>query len=94
MKIHPLFLPIAMSVSISSAFATGVPVTAISVEEGVYQPSVVLTGKLEAQEHARLVARVSGYLHQQFYSDGAYVKKGDVLFQIDETPYKLASSLR
>ncbi|GAL20147.1 RND efflux system membrane fusion protein CmeA [Vibrio maritimus] len=90
MKLHPLLIPIAMSISISSAFAAGVPVTAISAEEGVYQPSIVLTGKLEAQEHARLIARVSGYLHQQYFSDGAYVKKGDVLFQIDDTPYKLA----
>ncbi|GAL24710.1 hypothetical protein JCM19239_7310 [Vibrio variabilis] len=67
MKLHPLLLPVAMSASISSALAAGVPVTAISVEEGVYQPSIVLTGKLEAQEHARLIARVSGYLHEQFF---------------------------
>lgn len=90
MKLYPLLLPVVISVSISSAFAAGVPVTAFSVEEGFYQPSIVITGKLEAQEHARLIPRVSGYLQQQYYPDGAHVTKGDVLFQIDDTPYKLA----
>lgn len=90
MKKHQIFLPLSASLLASSVLAAGVPVTAISVSEGVYQPSIELVAKMEAKEHANLTARVSGYLTKQYFPDGAYVNEGDVLFQIDETPYKLA----
>jgi RND family efflux transporter MFP subunit len=43
-----------------------------------------LTGKVNAQ----IRAQVAGYLMQQLYTNGAYVKKGTPLFQLDPRTFK------
>src|SRR5690242_3639723 len=40
--------------------------------------------------NAQVMPRVQGYLLKQDYRDGAYVKSGDLLFEIDERQYKAA----
>jgi RND family efflux transporter MFP subunit len=45
-------------------------------------------GRTEASETVRICARVSGYLTKVHFKDGAEVKKGDLLFEIDPRPYK------
>lgn len=40
--------------------------------------------------NADILAQVSGYLVSQDYEDGALVKKGQLLFQIDPRPFKAA----
>ncbi|MBX3023626.1 efflux RND transporter periplasmic adaptor subunit [bacterium] len=45
------------------------------------------TGRLEAIDAVEVRARVSGYLEAVKFTDGAMVKKGDVLFIIDPRPY-------
>ncbi|MDX2165806.1 MAG: efflux RND transporter periplasmic adaptor subunit [Deltaproteobacteria bacterium] len=45
------------------------------------------TARLEATETVEVRARVSGYLEEVKFTDGATVKKGDVLFVIDPRPY-------
>ena len=44
-------------------------------------------GRVQAQEKVDLRARVSGYLTEVKFSEGSMVKKGDVLFTIDEAPF-------
>jgi membrane fusion protein (multidrug efflux system) len=44
----------------------------------------------EAIRHTQIRARIDGYLLEQEYKDGALVKKGQTLIQIDSAPYKLA----
>jgi RND family efflux transporter MFP subunit len=46
------------------------------------------TGRTEAALQVELRARVSGYLDKVLFKDGADVKKGDVLFEIDPRPYQ------
>jgi RND family efflux transporter MFP subunit len=48
------------------------------------------TGRLEAAETVEVRARVRGELVGIHFTDGAIVKKGDVLFEIDPRPYKAA----
>jgi len=50
-------------------------------------PFTELTGNTQAFNTVDLVARVEGFLTQIAYTDGAFVKKGDLLFQIDPTTY-------
>lgn len=54
--------------------------------------TVVLTktfpGYLEAQNTVELVARVNGYLKEKCYADGQFVRKGTVLFKIEDTQYR------
>ena len=46
------------------------------------------TGRFNAVDFVEVRARVTGYLTQINFQDGAFVKKGDVLFVIDQRPYK------
>jgi RND family efflux transporter MFP subunit len=49
---------------------------------------VELTGNLKAFNEVKLEARVQGFLEQQKYVDGATVKKGDLLFVIQQNTYQ------
>jgi RND family efflux transporter MFP subunit len=51
-------------------------------------PYEVLTGNTVAFNTVDLVARVKGFLTAINYVDGAYAKKSDVLFQIEQTMYQ------
>lgn len=48
------------------------------------------TGRFEASEQVEIRARVSGFLDSVHFRDGDLVKAGDLLFTIDQRPYKLA----
>lgn len=45
-------------------------------------------GYLEATQSVDLMARVNGYLKEITYNDGQFVKKGTVLFRIEDTQYR------
>ncbi|MEO3741513.1 RND family efflux transporter, MFP subunit [Kosakonia oryzendophytica] len=47
-------------------------------------------GRIEAVESVQLRPRVSGYIDKVNYTDGQEVKKGDVLFTIDDRTYRAA----
>jgi RND family efflux transporter MFP subunit len=48
------------------------------------------TGRFEATERVEVRPRVSGYIDQVHFRDGSTVNKGDLLFTIDQRPFKLA----
>lgn len=48
-----------------------------------------VTGSTAPINRVDLVARVQGFLDKIGYKDGAAVKKGDLLFQIDQADYKI-----
>jgi RND family efflux transporter MFP subunit len=50
--------------------------------------SVEITGNAAAVNAVKLIARVEGYLEKQHYEDGAFAKKGDLLFTIQQDQYK------
>ena len=45
------------------------------------------TGRLQAPQSVNLVPRVSGYIEQIHFAEGALVQKGDLLVQIDPRPF-------
>jgi len=47
-----------------------------------------LTGRLEAPESVEIRPRVSGFIDKVAFEEGALVKKGDLLFQIDPRPFE------
>ena len=49
---------------------------------------VEVTGNAAAVNAVKLVARVEGYLEKIHYEDGQFVKKGDLLFTIQQDQYK------
>jgi RND family efflux transporter MFP subunit len=48
------------------------------------------TGRFEALKTVGVRARVSGFIDSIHFKDGQIVKEGDLLFVIDQRPYKLA----
>lgn len=48
------------------------------------------TGRFEASNRVEVRARVSGFLESVNFVDGQMVNKGDVLFTIDDRPFKIA----
>ena len=53
----------------------------------VYQEWI---GTLTGQVNADVKAQVTGYLLKQLYKEGSYVKKGQLLFEIDARPFQAA----
>ena len=49
---------------------------------------VELTGNAASVRSVKLIARVGGYLEEQHFHDGAFVKKGDLLFKVQQDQYK------
>lgn len=47
-------------------------------------------GTLDGLSNADVRAQVTGYLLRQAYQEGAYVKKGQLLFEIDPRPFQAA----
>ncbi|MCY1504851.1 Efflux pump periplasmic linker BepF [compost metagenome] len=67
------------------------PAPKVSVAEVIQQPINEwdeLTGRLEAPESVVVRPRVSGYIDRVAFDEGALVKKGDLLFQIDPRPFE------
>ncbi len=71
--------------------AQNMPAPKVSVAEVIEQPVNEwdeFTGRLEAPESVELRPRVSGYIDKVTFREGALVKKGDLLFQIDPRPFQ------
>jgi membrane fusion protein, multidrug efflux system len=49
---------------------------------------VDFTGRTDAVQAVNVIARVTGYLVQMPFKEGAEVKKGDLLFKVDPRPYQ------
>jgi len=50
-------------------------------------------GTLDGFDNADIKAQVSGYILEQAYKEGSFVKKGQLLFQIDPRPFQAALAL-
>ena len=48
------------------------------------------SGRFQAVERVEVRARVSGFIEQVHFKDGAMVKAGDLLFTIDKRPFQIA----
>ncbi|WP_458722626.1 multidrug efflux RND transporter periplasmic adaptor subunit MexE [Pseudomonas brenneri] len=71
--------------------AAAMPASKVSVAKVLEQPVNEwdeFTGRLEAPETVQIRPRVSGQIDQIAFTEGALVKKGDLLFQIDPRPFQ------
>lgn len=63
--------------------------TAVIEEKDIYENSDYV-GRIQAQKEVKIVSRVSGWLQKKYYTDGDFVKKGQLLFQIEPDEYIIA----
>jgi len=68
--------------------AAGTPVSVAAVIARAVQQEREFSGQIDAIEHAQLRPRVSGYINSVHFKPGSLVRKGDVLFVIDPSPYQ------
>ena len=66
----------------------GPPVSAATVLEKRVAETQEFSGRLEAIDRVEIRPRVSGFITSVNFKPGAEVKKGDVLFVIDQRPYQ------
>jgi len=74
------------------AAAQGVPVEVAEVVTRKITDWTHFSGRLEAVDRVEIRPQVTGVLTAVHFKDGALVKKGDVLFTIDQRPYAAAVS--
>ena len=53
----------------------------------VYQASEFV-GRIQAIERVNLIARVTAFIDQRFFTEGAEVKKGDLLYRLEQGPFQ------
>jgi RND family efflux transporter MFP subunit len=65
------------------------PVVLVIKAEGADVPIFTeAVATLEGSTNSQIYAQISGYLLKRTYNEGAQVKKGDLLFQIDPKPFQ------
>jgi membrane fusion protein (multidrug efflux system) len=67
-------------------------VTVVVAAKEELRPSLSFTGRVAAQDKVDLRARVEGFLEKRLFTEGQDVKEGDLLFIIEQAPYKAAIS--
>ena len=73
------------------------PPPTVSVSQPVRQTVtdyIEVSGNTQASNSVNLVARVEGYLQSVDFTDGTFVKKGDLLFVIEPAPYEAQVQLQ
>lgn len=64
-----------------------------TIKEADLAASYTFTGRIEAKEKVGVRARVDGFLKPRHFEEGADVKKGDLLFEIDPSTYQVNVAL-
>ncbi|MCP5197060.1 MAG: efflux RND transporter periplasmic adaptor subunit [Gammaproteobacteria bacterium] len=67
-----------------------VEVTVVSVAPQTTPASYEFTGKTESSRAVEIRARVEGYLDKIAYTEGDFVRRGQLLFQLDPQPFQAA----
>ncbi len=90
----PLQVAVLLGFARSSKPAQAAPpvleVDVVSVEQKNVPIYSEWIGTTEGMVNAELKAQVTGYLLRQNYKEGSFVKKGQLLFEIDPRPFQAA----
>lgn len=68
-------------------------VTVVRVSEEAVPDEISFVGRVRAERRVDLRAEVSGKLVERAFTEGSEVKKGDLLFKIEQTEYEVARDL-
>jgi membrane fusion protein (multidrug efflux system) len=73
-----------------AAAPPALPVTVVAVHTQNVPISLEVVGQAEGSRDVEIRARVTGILEKRVYEEGAPVKAGELLFEIDPAPFELA----
>ena len=95
MKLRFLLLLLAVALFLNGGCEKPAPppqipptVTIAPVKKQKLKETFLIIGKVKAYDEADIVARVKGFLKKTNFDEGAAVKKGDLLFIIEQDQYK------
>ncbi len=91
MKLPLLFVLLAST--LQPAFAAAIPVRVATVEQTAHAAERQIPGRIEAIHTVELRARAEGAITKINFRDGQYVKKGDLLFELDDAEPRAAVRL-
>jgi len=79
-----------------ASIETAILVDVVEAEKGTYAPTIVATGTVQPVEDVTLSPLVSGQIIRRdpAFTPGGFVKKGEVLLQIDPSDYRNTLELR
>ncbi len=63
-------------------------VSVVTVAAADVKVSAVYVAQTQSSQAVNIQARVSGFLDKRVYTEGAFVKKGQVLFRMDQKPFQ------
>lgn len=86
----PLLLLAACGKSPDGADSQPVAVTTLTVAERTVPVVLDAVGRTEGSKEVQIRARVSGIVQKQLYNEGAFVRAGTPLFQIERAPFEIA----
>jgi len=67
-----------------------IPVTTLKIEERSIPMTLQAVGRTEGAKEVEIRSRVSGIVEKRLYSEGAFVRAGTTLFQIERAPFEIA----
>ncbi|MGO7418093.1 biotin/lipoyl-binding protein, partial [Rhizobium ruizarguesonis] len=59
----------------------------ITLTKGTFPITTILPGRAETFQTADIRPQVSGLIREVAFKDGGEIKKGDLLYQIEDAPY-------
>src|SRR6185437_766855 len=60
----------------------------IKVGRTAITPSTEFVGRIQATDRVNLLPRVTAFLDKQFFTEGSEVKAGDVLYRLEQAPFR------
>jgi membrane fusion protein, multidrug efflux system len=60
----------------------------VKVERTPITPSTEFVGRIQATNRVNLVPRVTAFLDERLFTEGAEVKKGDLLYRLEQGPFR------
>lgn len=66
---------------------TAMPVNVVLASEQDFYPSLSFVAKIEAKDRVEVRARVTGFLTKRLFTEGDYVKEGQLLFEIEKDQF-------
>src|SRR5215831_15162725 len=89
------FMVLAAPNAMAQPAPSGPPaVGVIKVERQPMVDSYEFNGRIQAINSVNIVARVSAFLQQQLFTEGTDVKKGDLLYVLEQPPYRASVDVK
>lgn len=78
-----------VSPAIAQVGGAGPPAVGVVVAESrPMAESTEINGRIQAEQRVDVVARVTAFLNEQLFVEGAEVKKGDLLYRLESAPFE------